>query len=92
MQKIFVLEDVDVRQSGEGKSYGVTSALAKSSNYKQLHELFVPGKLTAKFASSKDKFLLLKGFSQKEDGLIRMSENSQVRELAFSLKFILYHM
>ena len=92
MQKIFVLEDVDVRQSGEGKSYGVTSALAKSSNYKQLHELFVPGKLTAKFASSKDKFLLLKGFSQKEDGLIRMSENSLVRELAFSLKFILYHM
>ena len=92
MQKIFVLEDVDVRQSGEGKSYGVTSALAKSSNYKQLHELFVPGKLTAKFASSKDKFLLLKGFSQKEDGLIRMSENSLVRELAFSLKFIIYHM
>ena len=92
MQKIFVLEDVDVRQRGEGKSYGVTSALAKSSNYKQLHELVVPGKLTAKFASSKDKFLLLKGFSQKEDGLIRMSENSLVRELAFSLKFILYHM
>ena len=28
MQKIFVLGDVDVRQSGEGKSYGVTSALA----------------------------------------------------------------
>ena len=75
MQKIFVLEDVDMRQSGEGKSYGVTSALAKSTNYKQIHELFVPGRLSAKFATSKDKFLLLKGFSQKEDGLNGMSEN-----------------
>ena len=27
MEKIFVLEDVDMRQGGEGKSYGVTSAL-----------------------------------------------------------------
>ena len=79
MQKIFVFEDVDARQSGDGKSYGVTSALAKSSNYKQLHELFVPGRLTAKFVTSKDKLLLLKGFSQKEDGLDRMSENSLVR-------------
>ena len=75
MQKIFVLEDVDVRQSGEGKSYGVTSAIF--TNYKQLHEVFVPGRLTAKFATSKDKFLLLKGFSQKIDGLIRMRENSR---------------
>ena len=68
MQKIFVLEDVDV-----------ISALAKSSNYKQLHELFVPERLTPKFATNKDKFLLLKGFSQKEEGLVRMSENSLVR-------------
>ena len=79
MQKIFVLEDVDMRQSDEGKSYGVTSALAKSTNYKHLHELFVPGRFTAKFATSTGKFLLLKGFNQKEDGLIRMSENSLVR-------------
>ena len=28
MQKIFVLGDVDMRQSGESTSYGVTSALA----------------------------------------------------------------
>ena len=67
-----------MRQSAEGKSYDVSSALAKSTNYKQLHELFVPGRLTAKSATSKDKFLLLKGFSQK-DGSIRISENSLVR-------------
>ena len=83
MQKIYVLEDIDVRQSGEGKSYGVTAALVKSTSYKQLHEVFVPGRLSGKFASSRNKFLLLKGFSQKEDGLIRISENSMVRELAF---------
>ena len=92
MQKIFVLGDVDVKQSGEGTSYGVTSALAKSTNYKQLHGLFVPGRISAEFVSSKNKFLLLKGYSQKEDGIIRISENSMVRELAFSFKFILYHM
>ena len=59
MQKI-LKENVDMRQSGEGKSYGVISALAKSTNFKQIHELFVPGRLSAKFATSKDKFLLLK--------------------------------
>ena len=57
MQKIFVLGDVDMRQSGESTSYGVTSALAKSTNYKQLHGLFVPGRISAKFVSSKNKFL-----------------------------------
>ena len=69
MLKIFVLGGVDVRQSGESTSYGMTSALAKSTNYKQLHGLFVPGRLSAKFVSSKNNYLLQKGYSQEEDGL-----------------------
>ena len=51
------MQNVDVRQTGESTSYGVTSALAKSTNYKQLYALFVLGRIPAKFVSSKNKIL-----------------------------------
>ena len=58
MQKIFIIEDTEVRQTAQGKTYGVVIALAKTT--RKLHEVHVPSQFTAKFASSKDKFLLIK--------------------------------
>ena len=77
MQKIFLIEDTEVRQTAQGKTYGVVFALAKTTSYRKLHEVHVPSQFTAKFASSKDKFLLIKNYSQKE-GLIRIAESSMV--------------
>ena len=69
MQKIFLIEDTEVRETAQGKTYGVVFALAKTTSYRKLHEVNVPSQFTAKFASPKDKFLLIKNYSQKEDGL-----------------------
>ena len=77
MQKIFLIEDTEVRQTAQGKTYGVVFALAKTTSYRKLHDVHVPSQFTAKFASSKDKFLLIKNYSQKE-GLIRITESSMV--------------
>ena len=78
MQKIFIIEDTEVRQTAQGKTYGVVFALAKTTSYRKLHEVHVPSQFTAKFASSKDKFLLIKNYSQKEEGLMRIAESSMV--------------
>ena len=37
MQKIFVLENTEIRQTGDGNTYGVTHVLAKTTNYMKLH-------------------------------------------------------
>ena len=78
MQKIFLIEDTEVRQTAQGKMYGVVFALAKTTSYRKLHEVHVPSQFTAKFASSKDKFLLITNYSQKEEGLMRVAESSMV--------------
>ena len=78
MQKIFLIEDTEVRQTGQGKTYGVVFALAKTTSYRKLHEVHIPSQFTAKFAASKGKFLLIKNYSQKEEGLIRIAESSMV--------------
>ena len=72
-QKIFLTEDTEVRETAQGKTYG-----AKTTSYRKLHEVHVPSQFTAKFASLKDKFLLIKNYSQKEEGLIRITESSMV--------------
>ena len=72
-QKIFLTEDTEVRETAQGKMYG-----AKTTSYRKLHEVHVPSQFTAKFASSKDKFLLIKNYSQKEEGLMRIAESSMV--------------
>ena len=86
MKKVFVIEDVEMRGTDRGL-YGVVSVLSKSSMYQALHQTFLPAKFTAKFSSSKNKFLLVKGYRQSEDGIIRLSESSMVRiylKLVFS--------
>ena len=75
MQNLFVPEDVEIRGTDRGL-YGV---LSKSSMYQTLRQTFLPAKFTAKFSSSKNKFLFVKGFRQSEDGIIRLSESSMVR-------------
>ena len=60
MQKIFHIGDTEVRQTAQGKKYGVVFALAKTTSYRKLHEVHVSSQFTAKYASSKDKFLLIK--------------------------------
>ena len=78
MKKVFVIEDVEMRGTDRGL-YGVVSVLSKSSMYQTLHQTFLPAKFTAKFSSSENKFLLVKGYRQSEDGIIRLSESSMVR-------------
>ena len=78
MQNLFVPEDVEIRGTDRGL-YGVVSVLSKSSMYQTLRQTFLPAKFTAKFSSSKNKFLFVKGFRQSEDGIIRLSESSMVR-------------
>lgn len=78
MQNVFVPEDVEIRGTDRGL-YGVVSVLSKSSMYQTLRQTFLPAKFTAKFSSSKNKFLFVKGFRQSEDGIIRLSESSMVR-------------
>ena len=77
MQKVFVL-DVEMRGTDRG-FYGLVSVLSKSSTYQTLHQTFLPAKFTAKFSSSKNKFLFVKGLRQSEDGIIRLSVCSMVR-------------
>lgn len=78
MQKVFVLEETEERKTLEGRRFGVTNCLAKSSNYNSLHEMIIPEKHIPKIQSNLNKFVLLKGYSQKEDGSIRLAESSTV--------------
>nr|XP_022304788.1 uncharacterized protein LOC111111887 [Crassostrea virginica] len=72
------MENTEIRQTGDGNTYGVTHVLAKTTNYMKLHEVHLPGKFTGKFSSSERKFLFIKGYSQKEEGLIRIIDKSLV--------------
>lgn len=78
MQKIFLIEDVDIRSNHEGRTYGVTYVLAKTTSFKQLHEVLIPARYIAKFSSSSKKFLMIRGYSQNEQGQIRILESSMV--------------
>lgn len=78
MQKIFLIEDVDIRSNHEGRTYGVTYVLAKTTSFKQLHEVLIPARYIAKFSSSNKKFLMIRGYSQNEQGQIRILESSMV--------------
>lgn len=79
LQKIFLLEQTETRKNSSGKTYGVTSALAKSTNYSQVHDVFVPEKLIRKFNNTIQHSILIRKFSQKEEGAISLSESSTVR-------------
>ena len=78
MQKMFLIEETEVRQTADGRTYGVAFALAKTKRYRKLRKVHIPNQFTAKFASSKEKFLLIKTNSQKEKGLISNTESSMV--------------
>ena len=67
----------NLAQTSQGER-NLRFALAKTTSYRKLHEVHVPSQFTAKFASSKDKFLLIKNYSQKEEGLMRIAESSMV--------------
>ena len=54
MQKMFLIEETEVRQTADGRTYGVASALAKTKRYRKLRKVHIPNQFTAKFASSAD--------------------------------------
>ena len=78
MQKMFLIEETEIRQTADGRMYGVASALAKTKRYRKLRKVRIPSQFTAHFASSKEKFLLIKAYSQNEERLIRITESSMV--------------
>lgn len=75
---MFVLEPTEVRVGMEDKTYGVTHVLAKSTDYNRLHELTMPEKLITSIQRATKKSILVKGYSLKEDGNIRLSDYSTV--------------
>jgi hypothetical protein len=79
IQKNFVLEPTDMRTNTSGKIYGVTGVLAKSTNYTHIHDLFLPEKFQQKFQDSLHKSMLIRKYTQKEDGIISLSESTTVR-------------
>ena len=79
-QKVFVLEDTEVRENANGTNDGVTTAVAKHTNYNTPHELYVPEKYIENMRLSVKRSIFLKGYSQKHDGTMSISESSKVRK------------
>lgn len=69
----------ETRKNSSGKTFGVTSALAKSTNYTQVHDDLVPEKLIRKFSKTIQHSILIRKLSQMEEGAISLSESSTVR-------------
>ncbi|XP_062622254.1 uncharacterized protein LOC134283795 [Saccostrea cucullata] len=80
IQKIFILENTDVRTKSTGEIYGVTGVLAKSTNYSQIHDVFLPEKLIQKFKESVQKSIIVRKYSQKEDGFISLTDSSTIMD------------
>ena len=69
-----------MRKNANGTNYGVTTVVAKHTNYNTPHELYVPEKYVEKMRVSVKRSIFLKGYSQKHDGTMSISESSKVRK------------
>eukprot|EP00105_Crassostrea_gigas_P002262 XP_011414729.1 PREDICTED: uncharacterized protein LOC105319042 [Crassostrea gigas] len=80
IQKVFLLEPTEERKNASGKTYGVTCVLAKSTNYSQVHDLFVPQRFIKKFNNTIQHSILIRKYTQKEEGSISLSESSTIMD------------
>lgn len=79
-QKIFVLEGTEVRSNSNGQYFGTTCVLTSMTKYQEIHELFMPEKHVQKLTQSVKKSLIVKGFSQKQDGTMSLNEASKIMD------------
>ncbi|XP_062589914.1 uncharacterized protein LOC134251509 [Saccostrea cucullata] len=78
-QKFFVLEGTEVRSNSNGQYFG-TCVLTSMTKYQEIHELFMPEKHVQKLTQSVKKSLIVKGFSQKQDGTMTLNEASKIMD------------
>lgn len=79
-QKLFLLEQTELRTTSSGTKFGATTVLASTTKFERVHDLFTNEGNLGKLNNLVKKTIMVKGFTQKEDGTISISENSKIME------------
>lgn len=74
------MEQTELRTTSSGTKFGATTALASSTKFERVHDLFTNEGNIPKLNNLVKKSIMVKGFTQKEDGTISISENSKIME------------
>lgn len=77
-QKLFLLEQTELRTTSSGTKFGATTVLASTTKFERVHDLFTNEGNIGKLNNLEKKTIMVKGFTQKEDGTISISENTKV--------------
>lgn len=79
-QKLFLLEQTELRTTSSGTKFGATTVLASTTKFERVHDLFTNEGNIGKLNNLVKKTIMVKGFTQKEDGTISISENTKIME------------
>lgn len=79
-QKIYIMETPEIRKNPtDAKEYAVTNVLSTTTAFNTRHELYLTIKHLEKIKKSTGKCLLIRGFSQRDDHSIRITDTTIVR-------------
>lgn len=79
-QTIYIMETPEIRKNPtDAKEYAVTNVLSTTTAFNTRHELYLTIKHLEKIKKSTGKCLLIRGFSQRDDHSIRITDTTIVR-------------
>ncbi|XP_065937778.1 uncharacterized protein [Magallana gigas] len=82
-QKIYIMETPEIRKNPtDAKEYAVTNVLSTTTAFNTRHELYLTIKHLEKIKKSTGKCLLIRGFSQRDDHSIRITDTTIVMDTA----------